>query len=152
MRPYIANLAHEILRNSNEGVHLQLIGSFTNLQTINRMINEQPGEHDTIFQAGLMKDKEAIQTLEKRFDRKAPSSFMEQHLTSDLMESNNCSFEIASKAREISWGFPVTGITSPVPCEQISIQDYDQTPEGDRANCILADEGNVELLWRTPSY
>lgn len=31
MRPYVANLAHEILRNSNEGVQLQLVGSFSNL-------------------------------------------------------------------------------------------------------------------------
>lgn len=32
MRPYIANLAHEILKNSNEGIQLKSIGSFTNVQ------------------------------------------------------------------------------------------------------------------------
>jgi hypothetical protein len=49
MRPYIANLAHEILRNSNEGIQLQLIGSFTNVQTINRLINADDSRDKTII-------------------------------------------------------------------------------------------------------
>lgn len=136
MTPYIANLAHEILRNSNEGVHLQLIGSFTNLQTINRMINESPGDQETIFQAEQMKDKEAIHTLERRFSRETKMN--RQHVIADLIESDKCSFSIAKKAREITWGFPITGITSPVPCEQVAIQDYDQSTEYERSDCILA--------------
>lgn len=55
MRPYIANLAHEILKNSNEGIQLQLIGSFTNLQTINRMINEDSSRSENIFSIGRLK-------------------------------------------------------------------------------------------------
>lgn len=137
MKPYIANLAHEILRNSNEGVHLQLIGSFTNLQTINRMINEAPGEQETIFQAGQLKDKEAIQVLNKRFDRTTHKPDRE-HIIADLIESEQCSFVIAKRAREITWGFPVTGITSPVPCEQVLIQDYDQSTDEERSDCIRA--------------
>ncbi|XP_050669012.1 uncharacterized protein LOC126968197 [Leptidea sinapis] len=69
MRPYVANLAHEILRNSNEGVQLQLIGSFSNLQTINRMINEDPSRTETIFSLGKFKDAEAIEVLQRRLKK-----------------------------------------------------------------------------------
>ncbi|KAJ8720999.1 hypothetical protein PYW08_006464 [Mythimna loreyi] len=112
----IPNLAHEI-------------------QTINRMINEAPGDQETIFQAGQLKDKEAIQTLEKRFDPKDHKP-QREHVIADLIEVDGCSFSIAQKAREITWGFPVTGITSPVPCEQVVIQDYDQSTEEERSVCI----------------
>lgn len=66
MRPYIANLAHEILQNSKEGIQLQLIGSFTNIQTINRLINDDPEYPRTIFELGKDKDNEALRILKGR--------------------------------------------------------------------------------------
>ena len=137
MKPFIANLAHEILKNSNEGIHLQLIGSFSNIQTINRMINEQSEETETIFHAGSLKDKEAIQVLDRRFKSRNLTQ-LTSHLIRDILDKEPCTFKAAQHARNISWGFPITGITSPVPCEQVIIQDYDQSQENERSDCIIA--------------
>ncbi|UHK03222.1 MAG: RNA-dependent RNA polymerase [Hangzhou zicrona caerulea xinmovirus 1] len=136
MRPYIANLAHEILRNSNEGVQLQLIGSFSNLQTINRMINEDGTRGETIFSLGKIKDLESIQVIKKRLEKSEvpanPSHFLEQSYL-----HFSCTFKAAEHLREKSWGFAITGITSPVPCEQIKVIDYDSLPIEEKRDCII---------------
>ncbi|XP_045539875.1 uncharacterized protein LOC123722369 [Papilio machaon] len=137
MRPYVANLAHEILRNSNEGVQLQLIGSFSNLQTINRMINEDPNRTETIFSLGKFKDAEAIEVLNRRLTQsELPVSGI--HLLERALSSIPCTFKAAQWLRETTWGFPIMGITSPVPCEQVKIEDYDNMERSAKRDCIIA--------------
>ncbi|XP_039750770.1 uncharacterized protein LOC120626998 [Pararge aegeria] len=137
MRPYVANLAHEILRNSNEGVQLQLIGSFSNLQTINRMINEDPTRSETIFSLGKCKDAEAVDVLKRRLIR-AELPVPGTHLLERALSSIPCTFKAAHWLRENTWGFPITGITSPVPCEQVKIKDYDTMEKDQKKDCIIA--------------
>lgn len=136
MRPYVANLAHEILRNSNEGVQLQLIGSFSNLQTINRMINEDPNRTETIFSLGKFKDAEAIEVLKKRLI-KSELPVNGTHLLESALSSIPCTFKASQWLRETTWGFPITGITSPVPCEQVKIEDYDTAEKHLKKDCII---------------
>ncbi|CAG4958843.1 unnamed protein product [Colias eurytheme] len=136
MRPYVANLAHEILRNSNEGVQLQLIGSFSNLQTINRMINEDPTRTETIFSLGKLKDAEAIEVLRRRL-KKSELPVTGIHLLEKALSSIPCTFKAAQWLRETTWGFPITGITSPVPCEQVKIEDYDSIDRSLKKDCII---------------
>ncbi|CAH2088645.1 unnamed protein product [Euphydryas editha] len=43
----------------------------------------------------------------------------------------------STETRLESWGFPITGITSPVPCEQIRVIDYDSATTDETIDCII---------------
>lgn len=136
MRPYIANLAHEILRNSNEGIQLQLIGSFTNVQTINRLINMDEDREATIYSLGREKDNEAINILKER-SKLCKLPLKTTHIVDNILEEEDCTYQMALKLREVTWGFPIEGVTSPVASEQMTIIGYDSLTERLQSDCIL---------------
>lgn len=159
MRPYVANLAHEILKNSNEGIKLQMIGSFTNVATINKLILEDNYEsEETVFHLGMKRDQEAIKILKNRQKlTKDNDHRMDAHLIETAFNISNCTYQGALFLRQYTWGFEIHGITSPIPSEQFAINDYDNlSPEAAR-QCIVAktseklqQEGSLALRSRGP--
>ncbi|UHK03305.1 MAG: RNA-dependent RNA polymerase [Guiyang xinmovirus 1] len=138
MRPYIANLAHEILRNSNQGICLQLLSSFTNVSTINRMIFEEGFESGrTMYHIGMRKERQAINLIKMRFSRTDSRTWKEGHLLYGAV-TETCSSKAAFNLREQTWGFPIEGITSPIPAEQVTILNFDDLSQGSQDNCIIA--------------
>lgn len=136
MRPYIANMAHEILKNSNEGIQLQLIGSFSNVQTINRLINEDQSRDVTIFTLGKGKDNDAIVLIKKRLEN-SELPIPLNHPLHQVVVSIKCTYQAACFLRRQTWGFDIEGITSPIPNEQIYITDYDNLPDSLKDDCII---------------
>lgn len=89
------------------------------------MKNDQRRE-ETIFSLGKMKDREAVEVLRERLER-AEMPVLGEHLVHLALTTFSCTFKAALWLRERTWGFPITGITSPVPCEQVKLEDFDST-------------------------
>lgn len=120
------------------------------------MINEDPSREETIFSLGKQKDAEAVEVLKKRL-KGSELPVVGDHLLERALAELPCTFKGAQWLREITWGFPITGITSPVPCEQVKIQDFDLTEPQKKRDCIvvktsfkLKTEGKLALKKRGP--
>lgn len=131
MRPYIANVAHELYACSNEGLMEALRGKFNNITSLVKLAKAQNLESKTFTEMALDKDRNMVLNIRKRWNKS-----LLDHILENLLNMSNCSTQLAFKLREDSWGFPIIGVTHPVPWEQAKIYPYDDISPEDISKAI----------------
>lgn len=94
MNPMILSIAHEILRNSNAGILLALRTRFTNIQTINKIVQ---AEFHQDFLNLMKRNNEKIVKILKGRNRNVESYFTVRFLTDD------CPTKLARDLRKLHW-------------------------------------------------
>nr|WQM60682.1 MAG: RNA-dependent RNA polymerase [Xinmoviridae sp. 2] len=123
MVPFYPPLAHELVRNSNFGILLSKRNKFSNIQTINKILQK---EEDTNYLDDMAKNnKEIISVISQRL-KSSPCRY-----TLNLIDSMLCPTILAHELRKEHWGLDLIGDTKPYPIHQFTLKPYDSCTPSD---------------------
>lgn len=105
MKPMILSVAHEVLRNSNAGILLALRTRFTNIQTINKIVQkEYRRDFLDMMRYNNIKIKEILKQRIKNTE-----SFFNVELLSNV--EKKCPSRLSRELRKIHWEIDMIGET-----------------------------------------
>jgi hypothetical protein len=129
MKPMFLQLAHTLLRLSNEGILIALRNKFTNISSINKMIQSR-------FKVSF------IDKLRNEMDRMRECLKMRLKHTrfrsenTKLFSDFHCSTLLAEHLRQVSWGMEFVSLTKPPPLHQVVIKPWDNLSEIEKLSAI----------------
>lgn len=112
INPLYIPIVHEIARNSNAGMGINVVNRFSNVQSLVKLA--QAGTSDDIYLTVMDSDNTLCHRLALQVglsEKELASKNLQIGRLQAYLESSDCPYTIAYNMRKDSWGVDILGVT-----------------------------------------